>query len=123
MSSPTDMGSLTNAVMAFAELSQLSLLAGGGEPVTMLEERSCMMKIATGVSVVIVSVTEASMYFVICSGTSATAPHELSAGGRVVPASLICRMPPFSPVPFAPATLDAPPALDFAPVEDFPPEP
>ena len=70
MSSPADIGSFTNAVTAFAEFIQLSLLAGAGIPVTVLDDRSCMMKIATGVSVTIVSVTTDESVMMNFSGVS-----------------------------------------------------
>src|SRR5215831_6788250 len=61
MSIPFDIGSFTNAVIASVEFCQLCASAGGGKPVTMLPERSCMMKSATGVYVYVVSVTDASL--------------------------------------------------------------
>ena len=72
---PCEAGSLTNAVTAAVELFQLSGLAGDGLPVHMLDERSCMMKSATGLYFVIVSVTVASRYTVIVSGVCLTALH------------------------------------------------
>src|ERR1051326_3606822 len=74
MSRPEDMGSFTNAEMDWAALSQLT-----GEPagapiggMVMLNDRSSMMNTATGVDVYVVSVTLASVYLMICSGTSPT---------------------------------------------------
>src|SRR5689334_8502039 len=61
MSMPVDIGSFTKAVIASVEFCQLCASAGGGNPVIMLPERSCMMNIATGVYVYVVSVTDASL--------------------------------------------------------------